>query len=107
MENQRWRKENGEERNLASGDISLRDGICLLVVSEKLRLVLACSGVVPWDALRRAWEDGAMGSHNPDAAYTHHGGNVPFQYQNRSMKCMHRISLNQGFTNMVVVMPVT
>ena len=71
--------------------------IWLPMLSKKLRLVLAYSGVVPWNALRRVWEDGATGSHNLDAPYTH-GGNVPFQYQNRSMKCMHRIPLNEGST---------
>ena len=62
----------------------------LVMLSEKLRLVLACSGVVSWDALRRVWEDGATGSLNLAAPFTHHGGNVPFQYHDRSIECMHK-----------------
>ena len=74
------------------------DGSCFLwprwpvMLSEKLRFVFVCSGVVAWDALRKVWRDGAMGCYNLDAPFAHNGGNVPFQYQNRSIECMHGIS---------------
>ena len=66
----------------------------LVVLTEKLRIVFMCSGVVPWDALRKVWRDGAMGCYNLDAPFANNGGNVPVQYQDRSIECMHRISFN-------------
>lgn len=64
----------------------------LFMLPKKLRLVLAFSGVVSWVALRMNWRDGAIRSDDLEASFAHTGGNVPFQYQNRSVKCMHRIS---------------
>ena len=60
----------------------------LVMLTEKLRFVFACPGVVPWDALRKVWRDGAMGFYNLDAPFAHNGGNVPFQYQDRSNACI-------------------
>ena len=52
----------------------------LVMLTEKLRFIFVCSGVVPWDASRKVWRDGAMGCYSLDAPVAHNGGNVPFQY---------------------------
>ena len=85
----RERKMETEGMRAVNSHCGVAFAIWLLMRSEKLHLVLACSGVVSWDALRRGWEDGAMGSFDLNASFTH-GGNVPFQYHDRSIESMHK-----------------
>ena len=90
VESGRERKMETEGMRAVNFHCGVVFAIWLLMRSEKLHLVVACSGVVSWDAFRRVWEDGAMGSFHLNASFTHHGGNVPFQYHDRSIECTHK-----------------
>ena len=72
----------------------------LVMLSKKLRLVLAYSGVVPWDASTRVRRDGAIGFRD---LFRDNGGNVPFQYQNRPIKCMQKILSHFPFQDRNIV----